>query len=365
MTPHPGRRRALKEALAAADLEGAILTHRPSVRYLCGFTGSSGALWISRTGAPALVTDFRYEEQAAEEVSGEVRVHVSRDGWVKGLAAVLQEMEARVAFEPEHLTVADHEGLAEALPTVELEGVPNLVSAAREVKDASEIEAIREAAALAERALGRTLEAVHWAGRPTERRVAALLEAELRTAGSEPLPFEVIVAAGPRSALPHATPSDRAIETGDLVLVDFGARVAGYCSDMTRTFVVGPAAEWQIDAHANVLEAQRLARDAIAPGVPCADVDAAARDALARADLERYFGHSTGHGIGLEVHEGPSLSWRSEASLVAGNVVTVEPGVYLPARGGVRIEDDVLITEDGVESLTTFPRELQVLGRGE
>ncbi len=336
----------------------AVITARSSVRYLSGFTGSSGVLWIPIDGAPTLVTDFRYDEQARQEVGDAVAVHIALEGWISGLAAVVGGATGPAAFEAEHLSVSEYERLAEILYGTALKSTRDLVGALRAVKDGDEVRAIERAVAVAESALERTLAAIDWASRPTERQVAARLAAELGEGGSETLPFESIVAAGPRTALPHATPSDRNVERGDLLLIDFGARVDGYCSDITRTFVVGPAVPWQTAVHEQVLEAQALAREAVAGEVPCRVVDAAARDALARHGVDRHFGHSTGHGLGLDVHEAPSVSSRSEDTLAAGNVVTVEPGVYLPGRGGVRIEDDVLVEVAGARTLTSLPRAL-------
>ncbi|MCG8469926.1 MAG: Xaa-Pro peptidase family protein [Gemmatimonadetes bacterium] len=355
------RRLALEAALDADGLDAALITARPNIRYLTGFTGSSGALWLSRVGAPTLITDFRYDEQARDEVSSPTAVHIARGPWMGALSDVVRESVGRCGFEAETVTVADHERLAEILPDVELVPLRDLVETIRRVKDSTEIEAIERAVRVAETALNRTLSGIDWHDRPTERSVAVALELELRRQGSEALPFDAIVASGPRSALPHAMPSDREIEMGDLVLIDFGARVDGYCSDITRTFVVGAPADWQSGIHAHVLEAQELARSAALAGAACRSVDARAREALARHDEDQYFGHSTGHGIGLEVHEGPSLATRSEDSLEVGNVVTVEPGVYLPGKGGVRIEDDVLVAETGPRTLTNLPRELTQL----
>ena len=330
----------------------------PDVRYLSGFTGSSGVLWLAADAPPILITDSRYEEQAAEEVGPPAEVRIAREGWVAELGEVAGDSRRSVAFDPARLTVARLDELADKLSACEMEPAGELVSRLRAVKDEGERESIEAAARLAELAFQRTLEAIDWRGGPTEREVAARLVYELGIAGSGPLPFDVIVASGPRTALPHASPSARRIGRGDLVLFDLGARVDGYCSDITRNAVVGPAAAWQSELHEGVLDAQRKAIDAVAPEVPCADVDATVREALAEADWERYFGHSTGHGLGLEVHEAPSLSRRSEATLAEGNVVTVEPGVYLPGRGGVRIEDDIWVGKDGCRRLTSLPREL-------
>lgn len=358
MSVHAKRRLALEAVLETAGHDAALITQRANIRYLSGFTGSSGALLIARSGASTLLTDFRYDEQANDEVQGPTRICITRGVWMATLPDVIGDQTRSVAFESDHLTVADHQRLVEAIPDVDCAPITDLVGGLRRSKDATEIEAIERAVSVAEEALERTLAAIDWHDRPTEQRVAGLLESELRQGGSETLPFEVIAAGGPRTALPHATPTDRCIEAGDLVLLDFGARVDGYCSDITRTFVVGTPEYWQATIHRQVLEAQTLGRAAVTSGAACRDVDAVTRGVLVRHEVDRYFGHSTGHGIGLEVHEGPSLSSKSEDTLVPGNVVTLEPGVYLPNQGGVRIEDDVLVGEEGPRTLTNLPREL-------
>lgn len=350
---------SLEKALQNAELDAVLITHLPSVRYLTGFSGSSGVVFCSRFGTPVLITDFRYQEQAASEVAEPVRVHVSKNGWISALADFQPASGVRRAgFEPEHLTVLDRDRLSERVPGIEWIAARHLMAGLRAVKDDGEIERIQAAARLAEAALDRVISRVAWRSGPTELEVASALELELRRAGSGPLPFDVIVAGGARTSLPHAMPSDRAVGTGDLLLLDFGATVHGYCCDMTRTFVIGRAADWQRDIHAHVLAAQERALGTIGPGVPAVSVDRAARDVLAARDLDGFFGHSTGHGIGLEVHEEPRLSSTSDDVLEPGNVVTVEPGVYLPGRGGVRIEDDVAVTQAGFRILTSAPRDL-------
>jgi len=353
---------AFERVLEDATLDAALVTHLPSVRYLTGFSGSSGVVLHSRLGSPALITDFRYEEQAAAEVAEPIRVHIAREGWLAGLGEIVEEGGIeRAGFEPEYLTVLDRDRLSARVPEIEWVPAPGLMTGLRTVKDRDEIERIRMAATVAEGALERLIAAIDWSAGPTEMAVAAHLEFELRSGGSGPLPFEPIVAGGPRTSLPHATPSGRAIGPGDLLLLDFGATVEGYCSDLTRTFVIGSAADWQTDAHAQVLAAQSEAIEAIRPGASAATVDRTARQVLASAEMDVFFGHGLGHGLGLEVHEAPRLSARSDDVLEPGNVVTVEPGVYLPGRGGVRIEDDVAVTRTGCRVLTSAPRDLIAL----
>ncbi len=360
-TPEAERWRRLEKRLAELKLDALLVSHGPNVRYLSGFTGSSALLLHPRSAAPVLLTDFRYEEQAEDEVGAPTRLRVARDGLIPAMGEVLESARQLVAigFDPGHLSVLDRRRLGEVAPDVRWVEAEGVVERLRAIKDPTEVEAIRAAASVAESALRRTLE---WlrdaASSPSERQIAARLEFELRSGGSDAPPFEVIVASGPRTSLPHARPEDRPPKQSDLLLIDFGASVAGYCCDITRTFVFGPAEDWQRQLHAAVLRAQSAAIEAVAPRAAAADVDRAARDVLAEHDWDRFFGHSTGHGIGLEVHEEPRLSRRSEDLLAPGHVVTVEPGVYLPGRGGVRIEDDVVVTERGGEPLTGFSREL-------
>lgn len=359
--PRPRRLEAVRRELAPAGLDGLLQVHPPNVRYLTGFAGSSGLLVVSRDGPTLLVTDFRYEEQAREGVPPGVEVRIARDGLFATLAAALEADPAprRLGFRADHLTVRDRREAGERCGRVSWEDAPPIVERLRARKDAVELALLGRAAEIAadgfETALGRVEEGM------TEREVAAELEYALRRAGSGPLPFEPIVASGPRSSLPHAEPGQRRLREGDLLLFDFGATAGGYGSDLTRTVVLGEPRPWQREIHDAVREAQAAALAGVAAGVPARDVDRAARRVLEEAGLQERFGHSTGHGIGLEVHEAPRLSRRSEDRLEAGHVVTVEPGVYLPGRGGVRIEDDVAVEETGGRLLTSFSRALREL----
>lgn len=343
--------------MAEERLGGLLVTGMASVRYLTGFTGSSGFLLLEPAAA-TLFTDFRYEEQAAAEVDPDVSLHVMKTRSWSDLADHLRTPPAgrRVGFESARLSVAELERIRSVCDSAIWEPTDGLVEALRARKDETELEAIAAAVDLADL----VLEGLTGDIRPgtSEMELAALLEFRLRSAGSGPLPFAPIVAFGERSALPHASPSDRSLERGDLVLLDFGARIDGYCSDMTRVFVIGSASEWQRKLHRAVLEACDAAVNEIAAGVTASEVDAAARDALAADGLARYFGHSTGHGLGLEVHEAPRLHREESAALESGNVVTVEPGVYLPGQGGIRIEQAVAVESGRGRLLTRSSPEL-------
>lgn len=363
--PVPGATRGerlggLRGRLESRGLDGFVTLHVPNLRYLSGFSGSSGLLAV-RPGDAVLVTDSRYETQATEEVDPAVDVKIARDGPF----AVLGELASgwggkpRIGFEPDHLSVRAMARLEEAAPGLDWAPAEGFVEELRALKEPGEIEWMARAADVACRALEATLARVEEGA--SEKEITAELEYRLRLAGSEGPAFESIVAVGPRSALPHARPSGRRLREGDLLLLDFGAVIEGYRSDLTRTVVAGPPAPWQRSVHEAVLAAHDAAIEAVKAGAAAADVDAAARDLLTEAGYGERFGHSTGHGLGLEVHEGPAVSWRSDAILQTGNVVTIEPGVYLPGRGGVRLEDDVLVEDAGARRLTDFPLILREL----
>jgi Xaa-Pro aminopeptidase len=356
-----GRLDRLRASLAASDLDALLVTALPNIRYLSGFSGSNALLLVLPDEA-LLFTDFRYAAQVRGEVHATVQSLVEPASLWAGLWRELGRRSGvtTIAFETAHVT---HQEAARFLDAG-TEGARwhwrpavNLVEVLREAKDADEVTRIREAVRIAEHALGRTIQEVRVG--MTELEVAGRLEFELRAAGSEGFPFETIVAAGERSALPHARASTRPIGAGELLLIDFGAIHAGYCSDITRTFVVGaPPDARQREIHDAVRESNGSASALVRAGMRGRDADALARDYLARLGFGEAFGHSLGHGIGLEIHEAPRLSATAEAPLPAGAVVTIEPGVYLEGWGGVRIEDDVLLGPDGPEVLTRFPRDL-------
>jgi Xaa-Pro aminopeptidase len=346
----------IEAALVDRELDLLLVTDLVNVRYLTGFTGSNAAALVG-PGRRTFLTDFRYLSQSAEQVPGWEREIASSD-LLAGVARLLEGAgELRLGFDDAHLAVAAHEHLRELLPdAVELVGAGGLVEELRAVKDAEEIERIRAAAALADEALTDVLTR-GLAGR-TERDVALDLEFTQRKLGAEAVSFPPIVAAAEQGALPHATVRDVEIPAGTLVVVDWGCRLDGYCSDCTRTFATGELDERDREIYDLVAHAQKEALAAVRPGPTGREVDAVARDIINAAGHAEHFGHGLGHGVGLDVHEAPRLATTSSATLQAGHVVTVEPGVYVPHAVGVRIEDLVVVTEDGHEVLSGYTKDL-------
>lgn len=354
--PRGGRQAALRRRIQALGLDGLLVGQSANLRYLTGFTGSSGLLLMT-AGRGVLITDFRYAVQAPAEAGGAVDIAVEPTSLWEGLRRLLATgPRSRLGFERERLTVREAERLSQ-IDNVEAVPTADLVEGLRLVKDADEVEAIRGAAELAQEALAEVLPTVRVGD--TEQAVAARLELALRLRGSEWHPFETIVASGPRSALPHARPSSRPIGRGDWLLFDFGAQLEGYCSDLTRTVVVGAAADSrQREVYEVVRQAQLRAREGLQPGMSGREADALARDVISAAGFGERFGHSLGHGLGLEVHEAPRLARTAEDPIPAGVVVTVEPGIYLEGWGGVRLEDDIFLTARGAQCLSDGRTEL-------
>jgi Xaa-Pro aminopeptidase len=356
----PERIAALHDRLPEAGVDALLVTALPNIRYLTGFTGSAGLLLVRPPEPPVLVVDFRYGVQGEAETGGVAELAVDRTSVWSRLGQVLTRApDGRLGFEREHVTVADLARL-EAAAQGRCLPVSGLVEALREVKSPEEVAAVRVAAALAQDALAEVLPTVRVG--ESERHIAARLEAALRWRGSEWHPFQTIVASGPRSALPHARTSDRPVGRGEWLLLDFGAIVDGYCADLTRTVVVGAAPDArQHDTYEAVRRAQLHARTAVRAGMTGRAADALARDLLAADGLADAFGHSLGHGLGLEVHEAPRLAPTVDAPLPAGAVVTIEPGVYFPGWGGIRLEDDVWLGPDGPDCLSDGRTGLVVL----
>ena len=352
---------ALIDALTAAHLDGMLVSGPANVRYLSGFSGSSALLLVTPREA-VLITDFRYQTQAAEEVGPLARVLIEAQSLWAGLWQHLAHLSGVdvLGFESAHLVHRDFQRLLEAGARWQWRPTLDVVERLRERKDEEELSRIRQAVAAAERALEATLARVRVG--MTELEVAGILESELRQAGSDGFPFASIVASGPNAALPHAHPGSRELTRGDFLLVDFGARVGGYCSDITRTFVVGRASNEQREVYEIVRQANERATHAMRPGMSGRDADGLARGYIQDRGYGELFGHSLGHGIGLEVHEAPRLAKTAESPLVEGAVVTVEPGIYRPGWGGVRIEDDVHLGGEGARVFMRFPRELLEIG---
>jgi Xaa-Pro aminopeptidase len=338
------------ERLASVAEAPLLVTSAVNVRYLTGLESSNAAVLVE-PGEATLYTDFRYAEAAAAVDAEDVRVVETGRYLVQELSVLLAGR--RIAFEAEHLSFADHARLAAG--GVELVATHGAVEELRAVKDAAELEAIRRAAALAD-AVFEELPAERFTGR-SERELAWHVERRFHELGAERVSFGVVVASGPNGALPHAHPGDRRIAAGELVVVDAGCVVDGYCSDCTRTYATGVLSQELADAYAVCLAAQLEGLAAIRPGVTGGEADAAARDVIAAAGLGERFGHGLGHGVGLAVHEAPTLRPEAADVLRPGNVVTVEPGIYLPGVGGMRIEDLVVVTESGCERLTRTAKE--------
>ena len=350
-----------------ADIDGLLLARQEAledydVRYLTGFTGSSAFAVVTRDQG-LLLTDARYVEQAAHQCPGWCIQRHGRPA-TTALAAALQGAGVRrLAFEPAALTVALWTELRAGLPQINLEPAAGTVTTLRARKEAAEVASIARACAVSDAAFAQLLPLVRPGAR--ERDLARRLEDLLYRHGADGIAFESIVASGSNSALPHARPTRRAIERGDLVTFDFGARVAGYCADMTRTVVVGPASPAQRRLYGAVREIQAAGVAALRAGARCTDIAAASRRAIEAAGYGEYPTHSLGHGLGLAIHEGPVLRAGSSDILAPGHVVTVEPGIYLPGFGGVRIEDTVVIEESGRRVLTSTTRELTELDAAE
>lgn len=347
----------LREELRRISADAIIVSHLPNVRYLCGFSGSAGVLLVTSESA-TFFTDSRYTIQARHEVHG-ASVKIARKSLLKTAGELVRARRSlrRIAYSPAQMTVAQKRALDSSISRrVRWTDDAAAIEKLRAVKDSTEIATIREAAAVVSKTFARTLRIL----RPgmTELALAAEIEGDFKKQGAEGPSFETIVASGERSAWPHAHPTVKPIARNELVVLDQGAILRGYCSDMTRTVFVGTASRRVRSLYQAVLDALEAGKAAAKPGVKTQDVDAAARSVLRRAGLGRYFTHSTGHGIGLEIHEAPRIGKGDETVLAEGMVVTVEPGVYIEGLGGIRIEDDIVITARGAEELTTAPRNL-------
>ena len=360
MMDYRGRSRAVQVALAKSGVDAFVVTHLPNIRYLSGFTGSAGAFLVT-ANQTILFTDGRYTVQAREEVktakikiAGKPPLSLAAE-WLSTNARNLGRK--RVGVEGEHVTFSQYQGLKKLLgPVFKVCQSSGLVEQLRIVKDKQEMDRIREAVMLGAGLFETALATIRAGTKEIE--VAAEMEYEARRRGAEGMSFETIIASGARSALPHGRASSAVIQRQGFVVCDFGVILAGYCSDMTRTVYVGSPTAQERALYEAVRAAQEASIEAVGPGVSVREVDRAGRNVLKKKGLGKYFTHSTGHGVGLEIHEAPRVAAGQEQILLPGMVITIEPGAYLPGKAGVRIEDMVVVTEAGCEVLTPTPKDL-------
>ncbi|UQW98749.1 Xaa-Pro peptidase family protein [Rummeliibacillus sp. G93] len=347
----------LVKALNSQNLDGLLITNNYNLRYMTGFTGTSGVAVVSQKEA-VFITDFRYTEQASKQITG-YRIVEHKGTIIEEIAAIVKELGIKsLGFEKDVVSYRMYEAYSKVIPA-DLVGVTDLIEKIRLVKTEDELKTIKAACQIADETFEHIIQFIK-PGK-TELEVSNELEFYMRKLGATSSSFDTIVASGVRSALPHGVATDKIIEKGDFVTLDYGALYNGYISDMTRTVAVGEPSEQLKEIYQIVLEAELLGLEKFKPGMTGKEADAICRDYIKEHGYGDAFGHSTGHGIGLEVHEGPGLSFRSNITLEPGMVVTCEPGIYLPGVGGVRIEDDTLITETGNEKLTHAPKELIIL----
>lgn len=363
---YAGRQTRLRSALKERRLGALLVTHLPNIRYLCGFTGSSAVMLVPAAGKPRFTTDGRYTQQARDEVTG-ATVRIAPKGGLGAAVGAAKGLRGRLGIEATRLTVAQLGELKKDLKRP-LKPVSDVIERIRAIKEPTEVDSMRKAVNLASAVFDAVVPEV--VPGVLESAIAAEIEYMSKRLGAEGMSFDTIVASGKRSALPHGRASATPIPAKGFVIFDFGVIVNGYCSDMTRTVHVGHAGRKEISVYNAVLQAQLAGISAVKPGVAASEVDKAARSALEKAGLGGYFTHSTGHGVGMEIHEQPSLRKASITkrtkkvnleTLQPGMVITIEPGVYIPGWGGVRIEDMVLVTETGCDVLTPTSKELVIL----
>ena len=352
----------LRAGLQEAGIDAFISVSPPTNQYLTGFQGTTSGVIVTATDAQFLC-DFRYTEQAEAAIT-DYKVCEVAGGVPRRLGERLTDLGVvTAAFEASYMSVEEHQAIAKYC-SGELQSVTRdnscSVARLRQVKSDEEVTLIRAASRLAEAVLADLVESLSVG--ITEQEFAAQLEYEFKRRGAQGPSFDTIALFGPKSSLPHGRPSSKGLENGDIVLLDFGCRRDGYCSDLTRTYAFGtiPGA-WFEEVYDLTLTAQKLAIEAIRPGITCRELDAVARDLISEAGHGKHFGHGLGHGVGIEIHEAPRLNAESNTVLEPGMVITIEPGVYLPGRGGVRIEDLAVVTKDGCELLSATPKELRVL----
>ncbi|SIQ11444.1 M24 family metallopeptidase [Halanaerobium kushneri] len=348
----------LREKMKEKDIEAFLVTKKENVRYLSQFTGTAGKLLITETDS-VFITDFRYLDQAAEQTDGCVIEEISSN-FIEGFAELIKRKKINnLSFESQDLNFKTYQKLKNKLEVESLNPVESVVEDLRMIKDLNEVDKIKKAVEIADRAFDFLLEFIE-VGK-SEKEIALELEFFMKKNGGEANAFDFIVASGKRGALPHGVASKKIIEKGDLITIDFGTVFQGYHSDITRTVAVGEPDSELKEIYQLVLQAQQKVISKISSGMDCIEADKIARDLIKEAGYGDNFGHGLGHGIGLEIHENPRLSYTSDGILKPGMVVTDEPGIYISGLGGVRIEDDLLITEEGCEVLNSAPKELIVL----
>ncbi len=347
----------VRKYLKENSLDALLVTNMSNVFYLSGFTGSTAALIVARTHTKILV-DPRYTAQAAKECGDQVVNEYFGRSLVSAIADFLDSSNIEtLGYESSHVTMSVFHELRRLSPkTVSLRATKNVVEDLRKIKDADEVDAIEKCAKIADDTLERVIPQIKTG--MTEKQLALLIDVTLRELGADKEAFETIAASGPNSAYPHASPTDRKISEGDFVKMDFGARLDNYNSDITRTVVVGKPTAKHIEIYETVLGAQKKAIDSIRPGLLARDIDWVARNEITEKGYGPRFGHGLGHGLGIEVHDGPGPSKTSETTLAQGMVMTIEPGIYIEDYGGVRIEDDVVVTASGCKVLTHFTKDL-------
>jgi Xaa-Pro aminopeptidase len=364
---YSARQKKLREHLATTRFDVLLISHLPNIRYLCGFTGSAGFLLVDES-ASVFITDVRYDPQARHEVEA-AKVVIARQPILRELAEWIGRRRKKsrptsIGVEGEHMTLAENKKLTGLLPSpIRLRPSAAVVERTRMVKDANELQSIRASVNLGATLFDRALAVLRPGVKETE--VAAEMEFSARRAGAEGMSFDTIIAAGKRSALPHGRASSQPVPGGSFVVCDFGVILGGYCSDQTRTVWIrggsGAIPKAARHAYESVLEAQMASIAAVKPGASVSEVDAAGRNVLKKSGLARHFTHSTGHGVGLEIHEGPRIAAGQKETLRPGMVITIEPGVYFPGKWGVRIEDMVAVTETGCEVLTPTKKDFLAL----
>ncbi|MEE2876545.1 MAG: aminopeptidase P family protein [Candidatus Neomarinimicrobiota bacterium] len=357
MSYNAARIEKLRHRLSEEGLVGMYVSNLTNVRYLSGFTGSAGNCFISEESA-VFISDGRYDTQSRLQVL-EMEIMISNDPHIKTLASKDVIAKGKIAFEGDEVSVNELEKISLAFSGCDWVATSQLIERIAMVKDESEIRATRTAVEIADAVFEQIVPDI----RPgaTEKEIAAKIPYACKVLGADAEAFEPIVASGANSALPHARPTEKEIESGDFVVLDFGAKIGGYHSDMTRTVVVGKATEKHREIYETVLEAQRRGCEIAVDGIACKAVDAACRDYIEEQGYGKYFNHGTGHGLGLQIHTNPRFSQLSDDSVSQNYLMTIEPGVYISEFGGVRIEDDVLIRKDDCEILNKSPKELMVL----